>query len=431
MDVVVNGVSLAQFQAARAERWSRAFGSISMFEETWNDHLWPFARIQSPAAQDIFHYRTSQQRPNLCHILCFKDLYVSQPQDTLYAAMHLARDYEDGSIEVDYAKTIVEVMLDAAAYHVRCHRDLRFLYLSYLRGRDNGDDNRDEFLPKPTWLPQRWLGDDDVSTLLMRDVQRTSTPPCCTVSTTNRRLRVRGMRFDHMQSCLKGLEHNETPRQFWNSLIGSYLLDSAGTGMENLPYEAFRVLFGTADYEMSQFAERIESLDATNNSTNQKYFWGVDKDNATRMLVLMKRAAMLGLVRLSQLSKEPLYADEVLFAPSSQRLNPLFVDELEPIAQVAIRQLFYVHFFTSVTMTRLKRLGRIPKCDFKSGDEIWIVLGIDDPLVLRPQTNGNYRHVCAAQIPSIQEHEDILNLSSDIQPGEKIGEWVVEDIEIE
>jgi hypothetical protein len=34
-------------------------------------------------------------------------------------------------------------------------------------------------------------------------------------------------------------------------------------------------------------------------------------------------------------------------------------------------------------------------------------------------------------MPSIQEHDDFLNLSSDIQPGDKIGEWVVEDIEIE
>jgi hypothetical protein len=431
MDIVVNGVSLVLFQVARAERWIRACRSTSMFEQTWYEHLWPLMRIRSPAATEVFRYRTSQRRADLCQILCFKNLHVSQPQDRLYAVMHLARDYKDGSIEVDYAKTIVEVMLDAAAYHVRCHRDLRFLYSTRLRGSNNGNENRDEPLLKPTWLPQSWLGDDDASTLFMSDVQRTSTPPSCTISTTNRRLRVRGMRVDHLQSWLEGLERNKTPRQFWNSSIGSYLLNSAGPKMEHLPHEAFRVLFGKTDNDMGMFAGRIRSLDATNSSTSQDYSWGKDKDSDARMLVLMKRAAILGLLGFLQLSHEPLYADEVLFAPPSQRLNPLFVSEIEPIAQVALRQLFFVNPFTSAIMTRLKRLGRKPECDFKSGDEIWVVLGTDIPLVLRPQPNGNYWHVCAAKIPSIQEHENILNLSSDIQPGEKIGEWVVEDIEIE
>jgi hypothetical protein len=150
-----------------------------------------------------------------------------------------------------------------------------------------------------------------------------------------------------------------------------------------------------------------------------------------RMQVTMKGAAISRLVRISQLSQDYRHADEKLVDRQTVGLNRIIVDKMEPAAQVALREPFQESDLKSIIMTELKRLGRIPHCDFKRGDEIWIVLGIDYPLVQRPRLNGYYCHVCAAYIPSIQEHEEILNLSSDIQPGDKIGEWVVENIEIE
>jgi hypothetical protein len=433
VDLTVNGGALAQFQMARDKRWLVAWRSISSssHEQTWYNHLRLLRRISSPAAKSIVNYQNGGDHFNLCHLLCTRDLYVSQPQDKLYALMHLAKDYVDGGIEVDYAKTSLEVMMDAAAYHVRSHHDLRFLYRTRLVAKNNTNEEEYEHLPYPTWLPQSWLGHKDISDMYTGRLQRTSMPPSCTISTTNRRLRVRGLRVDHLKSFLKDLASLETPRQFWNSLLGSYLLDSAGTGMENLSYEALRVLFGQTEDGMADFAEQILSLDATNGSTSKFYFWGKDKDSDTRMLVLMKRAATSALDKLLQLSQDARYADQSLFTGWGEVPNPLFVNEVDTITTIALRQLYFPDSFSSVIMTKLNRLGRIPYCDFKSGDEIWIVLGIDQPLVLRPQSNGYYWHVCTAAMPSIQEHDDFLNLSSDIQPGDKIGEWVVEDIEIE
>jgi hypothetical protein len=433
MDIVVNGGALAQFQMARDKRWVAAWRSrsSSLHEQTWSNHLRPLMQTKSPAAGKIFDYQNGRYRYDLCQLLFTERLYISQPQDRLYALMHLAKDYVDGSIEVDYTKTSLEVMMDAAAYHVRSHHDLRFLYRTCLVAKNNTNDEEYEHLPRPTWLPQSWLGHENMLHMYTTRLQRTSTLPSCTISTTNRRLRMRGLRVDHLKSCFIDLASIETPRQFWNSMMGSYLLDSAGTGMENLPDEAFRILFGKAEHDMSDFAEGILCLDATSGSISEFYFWGEDKDIDARMLVLMKRAAISALDKLWQFSQDARYADQSLYLGGSEVPNPLFVNEVDTITTIALLQLYRSTPFDLVIMSRHNRLGCIPDCDFKSGDEIWIVLGLDEPLVLRPQSNGYYWHVCTAAMPSIQEHDDFLNLSSDIQPGDKIGEWVVEDIEIE
>jgi hypothetical protein len=72
-----------------------------------------------PAPTDQIHH-------NICDVLFIRRLYVTKLQDILYALMHLAIDYEDGGIEVDYDKSSIHVMVEAAAHHVRLHRDLRF-----------------------------------------------------------------------------------------------------------------------------------------------------------------------------------------------------------------------------------------------------------------------------------------------------------------
>jgi hypothetical protein len=376
MDIVVNGGALAQFQKAGGERWRAAWRSrsSSLHEQTWYDHVRLLTQAASPAARKIFDYQNGRDRYDLCELLFTPHLYVSQPQDRLYSLMHLAKDYVDGSIEVDYAKTSLEVMMDAAAYHVRSHHDLQFLYSTRLVAKNNTNEVEHEHLLMPTWLPRSWLGDGHSSSVYMGGLQRRSISPC-TIDTTNRRLRVRGMRVDHLKSCLIDLIPLETPHQFWNSLLGSYLLDSAGTGMENLSYEALRVLFGQTEDGMAGFAEQISSLDATNGSISGSYFWGKDKDSDAHVLVLMKRAAISALDKLWQFAQDARYADQFLFTGWSGVFTPLFVNEVDNITTIALRRLYLPGLFSSVIMTRLNRLGGIPYCDFKSGDEIWIVLG--------------------------------------------------------
>jgi hypothetical protein len=432
MDIVIDGTSLAQFQESVMRRWTLAWNSGSLREKTWDEHLESMAFVQSPAARDILHHQGGSRLYDLCELLALQDLHITKPQDRVYALMHLAKNYEDGSLVVDYAKSRNEVMVEAAAYHVRVHRDLRFLDSTCLRAINNGHENEDEYLQKPTWLPQSWFGDRTYLERRLYYVPRTTKCHPDAIITANRRLQVRGLKVDRVKHCLIGnvSDHCITPRQFWNSLLGLYLQIFAGIGMRNLSDEAFRTLFGPSNNEIADFVERMTNVEANKSNIVQDYSWGQDEENDRHMLVAMKKAAISGLAVLLQLSQDPCYVDQAGFEFAG-RLNAMFVDQIGPTAHVALRQLFFGSKFDSVIITETKKLGRIPICDFRSGDEIWVVLGIDEPLVLRPQPNGYYWHVCAAEIPWIQGHEHMRNLSSDIQPGEKIGEWVVKDIELE
>jgi hypothetical protein len=87
------------------------------------------------------------------------NLKSSRIHDRLYAIMHLADDFQENDIEVDYNKTASQVMLDAADHHIRRHRNLRFLNYSFRADFEDslypGHNSECSF---PTWVPRRWLG---------------------------------------------------------------------------------------------------------------------------------------------------------------------------------------------------------------------------------------------------------------------------------
>jgi hypothetical protein len=386
----------------------------------------------SPAARNILRYQRGSSI-GLCELLFLYNLHVTEPQDKLYALMHIAWDYNHGDITVDYGKTSLEVMIEAAAYHIRVHRNLRFLDATYLKASENGDEdeNEDLHLLKPTWLPQGWLGNYNRLGSRAFFVPRTTKCRPDAVAIADHRLQLRGMRIDYLRS--RSIYHfyksDVTPRQFWSSSLGLYLRVYAGIGMTKLPDEAFRTLFAPSNYYLEEFTTQVRDTHASKNDLFQNYRWGDDEDSDQRMLITLREAAILALNMLLQLSQDSRYADQVVL--DAGRITPVFRDRVDSTVHTAWKQLFTDNGFDLMIMTETKKLGRIPDCDFEGGDEIWMVLGIDEPLVLRPQPNGSYWHICAAEIPALQRHKDIRNFSSDIQPGDKIGDWVVEDIEIE
>jgi hypothetical protein len=431
MHIVVDGAPLARFQRAAMLRFSAAYRSVSVSEMIWLKHLRYVTKRYSPAATSMLQYQDGQFPHSLCELLSLPDLHVTKPQDRVYALMHLARDYEGSDIAVDYGKSSLQVMVEAAAYHVRVHRDLRFLYLSYLRESKKEDEDEDQNPSKPTWLPQNWLGELTNYTPDPHFLPRTKQCLPDALDMVDRRLRIRGMKVDHLRHCLIGdmYVHGITPRLFWSSSIGLYLKESAGIGMNTLSNDAFKTLFGPSISQMVVFTLRMNNLEASKGNTFQKYSWGQDEDSDHRTFVTLKKAAISGLDVLLRLSQDSRYADQILFERGE--LNTVVLDQGGPTAYIALQQVFVGSKFDSIIMTETKALGRLPMCEYRKGDEIWIVLGIDEPLLLRPQPNGYYWHVCAAQIPFLQGHKDFRNFSSNIQPGDKIGEWVVEDIEIE
>jgi hypothetical protein len=108
-------------------------------------------------------------------------------------------------------------------------------------------------------------------------------------------------------------------------------------------------------------------------------------------------------------------------------------DRLEPLEHAnitALQEVVYCLGNRACIITNNGKHGLVPKCNIQDGDEIWLVLGSSLPIVLRRQPSGRYWHICPARIPALEEHQDLAQFSSNIQPGDKVGEWTVEDVEL-
>jgi hypothetical protein len=129
MDVALDGVTAANFAETVEER-SREAASMELdyqFHLTLDDLM---GNVPSRLYSKMFAAHGEQRvRHGLLTLLdASSNMQVSRGQDRLYAIMHLADDYEEGSIIVDYKKTKEQVMVDAAAYHISQHRNLDFLH---------------------------------------------------------------------------------------------------------------------------------------------------------------------------------------------------------------------------------------------------------------------------------------------------------------
>ena len=100
----------------------------------------------------------------------------------------------------------------------------------------------------------------------------------------------------------------------------------------------------------------------------------------------------------------------------------------------AMSQIFIELGGRKYVLTDKAHFGLVPDCNIREGDEIWILLGCSLPSVLRKQPNGTYEHICTARIPTLMDdilgHKDIRRFSPKAEPGEHIGEWTIEDIEL-
>ncbi|CAN9440832.1 unnamed protein product [Alternaria alternata] len=85
-------------------------------------------------------------------------------------------------------------------------------------------------------------------------------------------------------------------------------------------------------------------------------------------------------------------------------------------------------------LTDKDKFGLVPECSIRAGDEIWMLLGYSYPSVLRKQPNGTYEYICNVRIPVLVDdvvgHTDIRRFSRKTAPGEQVGEWTIEDIEL-
>ena len=376
----------------------------------------------------------------------------SRIHDRLYAIMHLADDFQENDIEVDYNKTASQVMLDAADHHIRLHRNLRFLDDSSRSDFDEiGYPEHNSECSFPTWIPRDWLGsipygsrigssqksrgheitireqlDDDEDSFdkifatgkyahNKRSVKFLTNLPdnelfttCATdsVDMTHMRLRVRGMKVGEVQTVLslpleRGID-GMTVAQFWSSSLGQHIGSYFCREERQIPLGMVRALSFSWPNENFNYEDAVSGL---------RWFY----DCSTKPDLA------------DQHIDEGGYLINALLAPLRDHSNgDATINAISHIAgQLWGRK---------GILTDKDQFGLVPECNIRAGDEIWMLLGYSLPSVLRKQPNGTYEYICNARIPDLMDgivgHTDIRRFSRKAAPGEQIGEWTIEDIEL-
>jgi hypothetical protein len=360
---------------------------------------------------------------------------MTNPRDRVYALMHLANDYKEGAIVVDYSKSVIDVLIDAAAYIVQSNCDLSFLKHAFLNARGDSSAVHEISERRPTWFPPAWFGEKPHG-FFDEDYDITFETECAydSVSKAHRRLRIRGLRVDRVGTCLTAdLDTTQfTARQLWESRLGSYLLNYIEADVESHPPEVVDVLFGFAEDILDDFrgqlvagAEAMSSetlLDSANDSESDS---SVDAVDLLRALHGGTTLCLRALLKFSQGE----FADQPL--TFTGYLPTALTEDMDTATKVVTHEILDRLEGHMVIMTESKKLGRVPACAIKDGDEVWVALGCNVPIVVRPQPNGHYWFVCPAEIPRIQEHADLRDLTSDVQVSDTFGEWVAKEIELE
>lgn len=378
----------------------------------------------------------------------------SRIHDRLYAIMHLADDFQENDIEVDYNKTASQVMLDAADHHIRRHRNLRFLDHSF-----QSDFGKIEY-PKynseclfPTWIPRKWLGsspcglpiqssqksrgheitireqlDDDEDSpdkifatgkyahnkrlvkflTNLPDNELFTTCATDSVDMTHMRLRVRGMKVGEVQTVLSlpfdgvGSFDGMTVAQFWSSSLGQHIGSYFCHEERQIPPEMVRALRNPRSKKDFDYEDAIFGL---------KWFY----DCSTKPDLADQHIGALGLTINALLA--PLH-DHPNYGAAANAVSHIIIELTR----------------RKGILTDKDQFGLVSECNIRAGDEIWMLLGHSIPSVLRKQPDGTYEHICTARIPvlmdSIIGHTDIRRFSRKAAPGEQIGEWTIEDIEL-
>ncbi|KAF2821092.1 hypothetical protein CC86DRAFT_470856 [Ophiobolus disseminans] len=399
MNVTFPGSSIAYFFEAL---WLlfKAIRDQPEFEPWWHR----FARLTTGHNFAFYQLYDSlikkQPCKNLINLLYMCNLVeAGELPDRVYALMHLANDYKEGDIVVDYKNEDVKVMLQAAIHHITCHQNLEFLDQSFLKDSTATTHERYNLALKPTWIPNAWYGIDLGASedlyVNSRNPAHEDSPHSCSphsVDIETLQLCVRGVKIDIVQ-CLYG--HGEYPTtsvsQFWSSSLGMYLQDVLDANWTEMRLDICKAI--VTPYNILPWDVRTALI----------HFHELSQDSSFAECIIGDGFA--GIV------------PHLTLVPSS--LLVVLGHVLDNISGRAL-----IH-------TKEGLHGLIPDCDILEGDEVWYLLGCSFPVLLRRQNNGTYWHICSARIPGLEGHKDLHRLRTESLPGDRFGEWMIEDIKLE
>jgi hypothetical protein len=389
IDIVVSHNALVQFQAV-----STALQIVrsNEFEHDVKANSSHYSKRLAPA----------MNIPNSKHTLMkllerTAILEATDSQDKLYTIMHLAHDYNEGSIPVDYERSVVDVMISAVRYFVEFQRTLDFLWQvdwdlertnrasSDIQPNTTQDSDAAGEEHIPSWLP-RWWDRSDV--FLSKSEKLPIGKTMClrqSLAADNKRLQVQGFCVDTIVQVLGWVNTlpNLTTREF-GDIVRHLFYQDVPPQLRSTWCEVFM-------RSAPQLTTEKEILDII----QQLLDIAVEFEMSESYTAMSTMADVLG-----DLEK-----------PKRDLITKIF-DNLRG------RMTFVTERF-GLGKTRGKCMAQI--------DQVWVVLGCSAPLVLREVGNG-YLHIGTARIKGLNDYEPLQGIQEEMQDGDKCGSHAVTTI---
>lgn len=340
-------------------------------------------------------------------------LECTDDRDRLYGVLHLAQDYVEGDIQINYEYSVSEVFTSVVEFMLRKYRSLNFLLYAGINWRD---PSRDRMVP--TWVPdwrdpctRTWLSHSPKEypelSLLIPELSST-------ISTDGAVLQTYGIRIDR---------------------IGRICHMPEGAALYNTPVATFLDICRTILRE-SVSSRHVPGIQMSDEGVFDIPQWyalvrilsGVDllkREDSNANIIL--RGVVTG-------SADDLVKAHHLLDPKN-REQPLMIDVIRPstpsksepgevFARLAWGVIGKHQPFVGINGGIGMALSSA-----KVGDDICIIRGCDQPMILR-SSEDHYLVVGEGSFDGANRGELLIDISDDIKVGDMIGTYKFESFSL-
>ena len=345
---------------------------------------------------------------------CFK-LECSDDRDRVYGVLYLAFDYSEGDIPISYERSIQEVYASVAEFMLRKYNSLNFMLYAGINWRDPSSERT-----LPTWVPD-WR-DPSTRTWLSHSPKLSQEPPLITprlkstISPDGTALCAYGICIDRIEHAFylpEGVEMYITPTTTFLGICRTIVNAASLTQHDAENEEHDRDVFCLPQwYSLVRVLAGVDLLKPEDPDANDILRRGVSQsaDN---------------LIKASQASE----------ARARERPPLTMVDIIRPntsteseSGQMFARLAWGVIGKHQPWVGAKGGIGMSLK-SAKAGDEVWMMLGCEQPMILR-SVGDYYLVIGEGSFDELNRGELLKDLSKNVNIGDAIGSYRVESISL-
>lgn len=331
-------------------------------------------------------------------------LKCTDDRDRLYGILHLARDYVEGDITINYESSVSEVYTSFTKFVLIKYNSLNFLLYAGINWRD---PSRDRILP--TWVPD-WR-DSSTRTWLSNSPKEPHELPSLipklksTISSDGTVLKTYGMCID----CIDQIHHMPEGVALYNTHVAIFLEICRTILRKSVSsrHDAGTMVPNENEFDLPQWHALVRILTGVD-------FLKREDSNANIILRGVVTRSADDLVNAHH-SSEAKGREQSLMINIIRSNTSAGSEPGEVFARLAWGVIGKHQPFVGV-----KGGIGMALMSAKIGDEVWIIRGCDQPIILRP--NGDhYLVVGEGSFDGANRGELLREMSDDVKIGDMIG----------